>query len=255
MISESFRDRVFTISDPDARLRKPDALDEMLAGAGGTPQRIPNGTKIKIDAVKVVPAGADAVVIYVRAVGENGAPIGWTSANNLAGKFLSETVGRIDPAPGAGRFGPNAAWEKGAYLGQVVLVQVVGAQRVLKQIAEATADDFLAMVAAAREAGVSLGINSGFRTYAKQKELYDGFKARRPGYNPANPPGASNHQNGIAFDIDVGGGGSNATYVWLTKNATRFGFLRTVSREVWHWEYLPAKAAAARARGVFGTFM
>lgn len=255
MISESFRDRSFTIDDPDARLRKPGALDEMLTTAGGAPQRIAKGTKVKVDTVKIVPAGADAIIIFVHALDTAGAPLGWTSANNLGGKFLSETVGRIDPAPGAGRFGPNAAWEKGSYLGQVALIQVVGAQRVLKQIAESTADDFLAMVAAARADGVAVGMNSGFRTYGKQKELYDGFKAKRPGFNPANPPGASNHQNGIAFDIDVGGGGSNATYVWLTRNATRFGFLRTVSREVWHWEYLPAKAAAARARGVFGTFM
>ncbi len=255
MISESYRDRIFTIDDPDARLRKPGALDEMLTGAGGAPQRIRNGTKVKVDAVNVTPAGADAVVVFVHALAENGTAIGWTSANNLAGHFLSETVGRIDPAPGAGRFSANAAWQDGAYLGQIALIQVVGAQKAIKQIAESTAEAFLAMVAAARADHITLGINSGFRTYAKQKELHDGFVAHRPGFNPANSPGFSNHQNGIAFDLDVGGGGSNPVYVWLTKNATRFGFLRTVSREVWHWEFLPAKASAARARGVFGTFM
>lgn len=38
------------------------------------------------------------------------------------------------------------------------------------------------------------------------------------------------------------------------RNATQFGFVRTVKREVWHWEFLPEKAEAARRRGAHETF-
>ena len=64
------------------------------------------------------------------------------------------------------------------------------------------------------------------------------------------PPGSSNHGSGIALDFNTGTrdrstGFSelNATvYVWLARNAHRYGFIRTVSSEEWHWEYLPTEA-------------
>jgi len=254
MTAESFRDKIFEVSDPDARLRKPDALHEFITVDGGFP-KIAKGAKIRVDEVRVVPAGARAVILFVHAApAEGGAAFGWTSANNLDGRFLSETIGQIPPAPGASRFGPNAAWANGAFLGQVTLVQVVGTNKEIERIAETTCSAFLDMVAAARKDGVLVGLNSGFRSFPEQKHLHDGFVRRLPGFNPANRPGNSNHQNGIAFDIDVGGGGSNPVYVWLKRNATSFGFLRTVPREAWHWEFLPDKAAAAKRRGVFSTF-
>lgn len=40
-----------------------------------------------------------------------------------------------------------------------------------------------------------------------QKELYEGWVARRPGFNPANPPGRSTHElrnDGVAFPGPVG---------------------------------------------------
>ncbi len=250
MIHESYRGRTFSVCDPDARLRKADALHEFVM-AGGKPATIPDGTKVKVDAVRVVPAGAEAVVIYVHALAEpGGAPLGWTSAANLEGRFLSETVGKLPPPPNASRFGPNAAWQSDEYLGQVTLIEVVGTEREIKRIAEATCEKFLAMVDAARAAGVTIGLNSGFRSWPEQKFLFDGRQRGLPGFAPANRPGNSNHQNGIAFDISVGGGGSNPTYVWLSKNATGFGFVRTVKSEAWHWEFLPEKAAKAKSKGV-----
>jgi len=254
MTAESYRDKIFEVSDPDARLRKPDALDEFVAAGGGF-AKIAKGTKIRVDEVRVVPAGARRVALFVHATpAEGGAALGWTSANNLDGRFLSETIGQIPPAAGASRFGPNAAWANGNFLGQVTLVQVVGTDKEIERIAESTCSAFLDMVAAARKDGILIGLNSGFRSFPEQKHLHDGFTRRLPGFNPANRPGTSNHQNGIAFDIDVGGGGSNPVYLWLQKNATSFGFVRTVRREAWHWENLPDKAAAAKKRGVCSTF-
>jgi hypothetical protein len=74
------------------------------------------------------------------------------------------------------------------------------------------------------------------------------FKAGSSKYSAATaPPGSSNHGSGIAIDWNVGGRNNfsplkTANYVWLARNAHKFGFVRTVGSEEWHWEYLPAKA-------------
>ena len=50
--------------------------------------------------------------------------------------------------------------------------------------------------------GKKLKINSGFRSREKQAQLYADYKAGKPGANPANPPGSSLHEVGLAVDID-----------------------------------------------------
>ena len=44
---------------------------------------------------------------------------------------------------------------------------------------------------------------------------------------------------------DVKGKDGNEVYDWLKKNAPGLGFVRTVNREPWHWEYDPPRAAKA----------
>ena len=255
MNSESYKAKTFTVSSADARLRKPGALGEFVTNADGSFQLIPQGTRIKVAAVTVVPAGGRKVKLYVNARSADGATeLGWTSSGNLEGKLLSETIGAVPPPAGGGNKGPHAAWSNGVYTGQVTLVKVVGTADQIEHLTEATCDKFLAMAEAARTDGVTIGVNSGFRDYAAQKALYDGHARDPAHFAPANRPGNSNHQNGIAFDIDVDRSTTSAAYVWLARNATRFGFLRTVRPEGWHWEYLPAKAAAARARGAHSTW-
>lgn len=253
-MSESFRGKTFVIDDADARLRDGTALDKFVTGAGGAVETIAKGTKIKVDAARVVPAGAKSVSVFIHATDPAGAEIGWTSAGNVAGKFLSETVGEIAP-PNGNRFGPNAAWSGGNFLRQVTLVRVVGTKSEIEYIAKDCCEPLLEMLAAARKAGRDLGINSGFRTFSEQKHLFEGHKRGLPGFNLAAAPGKSNHQSGIAFDFDVRPGEGNPTYEWMKVNAPRHGFVRTVASEAWHWEFLPQKAAAAVKRGVFGTFM
>ena len=84
------------------------------------------------------------------------------------------------------------------------------------------------MFQAAAAEGVTLQVTSGFRTYAEQERLKaeDPYNAARPGYSP--------HQRGFAVDMNTRGPGQ---YEWLVKNAYRYGFVRTVIRERWHWEY------------------
>lgn len=47
-----------------------------------------------------------------------------------------------------------------------------------------------------RVIATGVAVASGARSTARQKELYDGWVARLPGYNPANPPGTSWHEYG-----------------------------------------------------------
>jgi LAS superfamily LD-carboxypeptidase LdcB len=45
---------------------------------------------------------------------------------------------------------------------------------------------------------------------------------------------------GRAVDIQTGGG-TLPIYFWLQKNAARFGFVRTVPSETWHYHYFPER--------------
>lgn len=57
-------------------------------------------------------------------------------------------------------------------------------------------------------------------------------------FNPRTAkPGTSNHEFGIAMDFGVNG--KPKVYAWLVRNALRFGWVRTVPSERWHWEYRP----------------
>lgn len=118
---------------------------------------------------------------------------------------------------------------------------------------------YLDMREAARSEGVFLNINSGFRSpydtintksvegvyvrASSQKYLYDNWVAEEPGFNLAAPPGKSKHGNGISLDLNTGSkrkGTLNETvYSWLIKNSWKYGFVRSVSSEEWHFDYLP----------------
>lgn len=105
----------------------------------------------------------------------------------------------------------------------------------------ATAKAFRRMAAHARRDGVALAIRSGFRSHARQQELY---RAYRQGWgNKAARPGFSNHESGRALDIDMDGG----VRAWMAKHAKRYGFKQAVRGEPWHWEYTPVKKSIARA--------
>ncbi len=98
-----------------------------------------------------------------------------------------------------------------------------------------TATKFLAMRTAARRAGVSIKVLSGFRTMAQQRYLYGCYKTKKCNNgNLAAPPGYSNHQSGTALDLNTTAG--RGVYTWLANHARAYGFRRTVPSEKWHWE-------------------
>jgi hypothetical protein len=88
------------------------------------------------------------------------------------------------------------------------------------------AQAFDRMERAARQDGVALAINSGFRSDAEQAVLF----ARNPDPRMVAPPGKSLHRNGTELDL-----GPPAAYAWLAANAKRFHFIQRYSWEPWHY--------------------
>ena len=82
--------------------------------------------------------------------------------------------------------------------------------------------------------GVVLDVVSGYRTMHQQVQQH------RKNAKLAAKPGWSNHQMGVAIDIEntLYRGKKTSTYWWLVKNAGRFGFQQPMSWEPWHWEYV-----------------
>ena len=121
----------------------------------------------------------------------------------------------------------------------------------MEQITLESLGPYMRLVGEAAKVNLAIGVESGFRTYAKQKALHDGFIARKPGFNLAAEPGRSNHQHGQAFDFNTGGFDGNPIYDWLKRNGPALGFIRTVNKEHWHWEYLPDLAPGFAKAGKF----
>lgn len=80
--------------------------------------------------------------------------------------------------------------------------------------------------------GENFNITSGYRSYARQQELYNGWIAHKPGYNLAAKPGESNHNFGLAADGPP----------WGNRHPERFGLRYSVEGENWHVEPFNAKA-------------
>ena len=90
---------------------------------------------------------------------------------------------------------------------------------------------FNKMAAAAKRAGITLSVNSGFRTMAQQQVLYNNYLHHRGA--SAAKPGYSNHQGGLSADIHMTASVSR----WLKANAASYGFKNDVKGEAWHWTF------------------
>jgi LAS superfamily LD-carboxypeptidase LdcB len=83
-----------------------------------------------------------------------------------------------------------------------------------------------------RAASLDLHVNSGYRSYAEQAQLYRDYQ--NGAGNLAAPPGRSTHGLGLSADINTT---NPKVLAWLRANAAKYGFVNDVSGEPWHWTY------------------
>lgn len=119
---------------------------------------------------------------------------------------------------------------------------------------------FQLMKLSAYEMGYNIDIMSGYRTYEYQEKIYNKL-VNEKGFNYAfryiAPPGASEHQSGLAIDICIYR--DDNCYIeheiedfdeikWIQENAHRFGFILRYPEgyedktgynyEAWHFRYV-----------------
>lgn len=101
---------------------------------------------------------------------------------------------------------------------------------------------------ARRKYGITLRTSSArtaYRSLADQQYFWDGWNARRPGFNLAARPGTSNHGWGLAVDL-----ATPAMRSVVDKIGRKYGFAKTWSdapTEWWHLRWRPGKYAAVTA--------
>lgn len=108
------------------------------------------------------------------------------------------------------------------------------------------------------EKNLDMWVCSGFRSYTVQKNLYNSY-VRRDGVKNADRysarPGYSEHQTGLAFDINYADSRFTGTAqaVWLAENAHKYGFILRYPEgkesvtgymyEPWHYRYIGVENA------------
>lgn len=142
-----------------------------------------------------------------------------------------------------------------------------------KTLQTEAADAFLSMQAAAAKDGVDVRMQSGYRSVSYQKKLYNNktqyyrdkglseAAAREKAAVIVNPPGCSEHNCGLAADLNSPehttldtGFADTAAFRWLCENAEQYGFILRYPKEAesvtgityepWHWRYVGAENAA-----------
>lgn len=141
---------------------------------------------------------------------------------------------------------------------EVHLVEVPGGEKVDERIYA----PLMELLDAAEAEELGPVVVSGFRTGEQQQSLYDDKirTYRQQGYAQEEAvelaeqwvarPGASEHQLGLAVDIN---GAVYDIYLWLEENSWKYGFifrypagkseLTGVAGEVWHYRYVGKEAA------------
>ncbi len=123
-------------------------------------------------------------------------------------------------------------------------------------------DAFIDMWNAANNEGIYLIVNSSYRDYASQEELYNTYKdsyGTTAADAVASRPGYSEHQTGLSVDIFSKDNTSTKTfkesnaYNWLVNNSYKYGFILRYPEgkenltgyefEAWHYRYVGKKIA------------
>ncbi|WP_338040085.1 M15 family metallopeptidase [Nocardia huaxiensis] len=111
----------------------------------------------------------------------------------------------------------------------------------------ALAAAYSSAAAAAQAEGVSMYINSGYRSPGEQQVLWEQGLATYGSPDETRkwvlPPEESTHVSGKAIDV-----GPRSGAQWLEDNGYRWGLCRTFDNEWWHFERVGAPGAACPAR-------
>lgn len=118
----------------------------------------------------------------------------------------------------------------------------------------------------ARNQGINPTVREGFRTREEQEEImqnrinkyitegYSKTEAKNKAREEVAKPGTSEHELGLAVDINAGKGStSEQVYSWLSENAYKYGFILRypngkeaitgIEYEPWHYRYVGKEAA------------
>lgn len=128
-------------------------------------------------------------------------------------------------------------------------------------LAKAAADAYDRLCAAVKAQGLDLGSSSAYRSYDRQRQLYNYYVAT-DGQTEADTysarPGHSEHQTGLAVDLNAGDGSiglfvTTKTYAWVAVNSWRYGFILRYPEnktditgymfEPWHYRYVGVETA------------
>lgn len=114
---------------------------------------------------------------------------------------------------------------------------------------------------AAKKEGLTLIVNSSYRDYNSQEEVWNNYEnlyGEEYADSIAARPGFSEHQTGLALDIITYGANKNNfeetdEFKWLDKNAHKYGFILRYPKdkeditgyayESWHYRYVGEKIA------------
>ncbi|MFI6673770.1 M15 family metallopeptidase [Kribbella sp. NPDC050470] len=88
---------------------------------------------------------------------------------------------------------------------------------------------------AMRKDGITMNVNTGWRSKKYQQELLDRaiakYGSKKKALEYVSTPEDSHHVTGDAVDI-----GPTAADYWLIRKGARFGLCQTLSNEIWHFE-------------------
>lgn len=215
-----------------ARMEKPEYLVRALAAASDAARA--NG--VGAERLKITfPDARTFAPVRVRAVVTGSLDLGGAGNASTSPRVEASAVAEA-AAPASSTGSMPAMASGGGYSGPLVY-------RTGEGMRPDVAAAFNRMASAASHAGLTLVVNSGFRSDAEQAALF----AAHPDPTWVAPPGHSLHR--CATELDLG---PESAYGWLAANASRFGFVQRYSWEAWHYGYTAGPAPCSAAGNAVG---